>query len=272
MHYIKNSYTIKYDDEYNWIAYFDTIIFNHKFNVEQYKVLISAYSKLIFSNYKLEDKLFESYYNNNFNNLCLLMNTFDNDISNLPSTLTHLTFGYWFNQDVSKLPQSLTHLTFDHWFNQDVSKLPQSLTHLTVGDNFNQYVSNLPPTLTHLTLGWRYVQQYDIPSNIKYLKLNCNNSYIINSLPNSIVELKLGHRFNLQIDNLPTSIKKLVINKYSDYNADLNCLPDSIEELHLNKSYKKPILYIPSNLKKIICHKDYPHINNFRNCDKIETY
>ena len=104
-------------------------------------------------------------------------------------------------------------------------------------------------------------------SNIKYLKLGCNSLDIINSLPNSIMELKLNRFFNLQMDNLPTSIKKIIIDKKSIYNKDLNCLPDFVEELHLNAKYKKRIMRIPSNLKKLVCHKNYPHINDFSTYD-----
>ncbi len=81
---------------------------------------------------------------------------------------------------------------------------------------------------------------------------------------NSIVELKLGYDFNLKIDNLPTFIKKLVMHKNSNYNADLNCLPDCIEELYLNHAYKKRIMHIPRNLKKLVCHKDYLYQNDFK--------
>ena len=73
------------------------------------------------------------------------------------------------------------------------------------------------------------------------------------------------------MDNLPTSIKKLIICPNSNYNMDLNCLPDFIEELHLNVNYKKRILHIPSNLKKLICHKDYPYKDDFAMC-RIEFY
>ena len=169
------------------------------------------------------------------------------------------------------LPYSLTHLTFGSKFNKNVSVLPPTLTHLTFSYYFNQDVSTLPPSLTHLTFGYKFNQQYNISPNIKYLKLNCNNVYIINSLPNSVAELELDEDFHLGLDNLPTSIKILRINKKSYYNVDLNCLPDFIEELHLNFNYKKRILYIPSNLKKIVCYKDYPYINDFSNyC--IEIY
>ncbi len=73
------------------------------------------------------------------------------------------------------------------------------------------------------------------------------------------------------MDNLPTSIKKLVINKFSIYDADLNCLPDSIEELHLNFHYKKRILKIPSNLKKLVCDENYPYKDDFVMCN-VQTY
>ncbi len=176
---------------------------------------------------------------------------FNKDPSNLPSNITHLTFGHCFNQNVSKLHQNLLHLTFGCMFNHDVSKLPHFLTLINFGWSFNQDVSKLPQTITHLTLGLKFNQKFNIPSNIKYLKLNCNNQYLINSLP--------------------TSIKKLIIDADSKYNADLNCLPNFIEELHLNRHYEKRILCIPQNLKKIRCYKSYQYIDDFAKC-LVETY
>lgn len=37
---------------------------------------------------------------------------FNKSVDSLPSSLTHLTFGYYFDQLVDKLPSSITHLTF----------------------------------------------------------------------------------------------------------------------------------------------------------------
>ena len=94
----------------NWINNSDTIIFGPDFNEELDTVLISAYSKLIFSDYILNEKLFDSYANNNFDALCTLdSNLFDKDVSRLHPILTFINFGWRFNQDVSNLPQSLTH-------------------------------------------------------------------------------------------------------------------------------------------------------------------
>ncbi len=186
-----------------WISNDDTIIFDPEFNEKLDIELISGYKKLIFSNYELDEKIFQRYANDNFNVITYRVGKFNQDVSALPPSLTHLTFGYFFNQ------------------------------------------------------------QCNIPPNIKYLKLNCNNIYIINSLPNSVTELELDYNFNLEMNNLPTSIKKLAIGKDSYYNMDLNCLPDFMEELHLNLHYKKRILNIPKNLKKIVCHRNYPYINDF---------
>src|SRR6056297_3499185 len=96
----------------------------------------------------------------------------------MASTLTHLTFGRWFNLpptltpltfnqplDNVTLPPSLTHLTFGRHFDEPLDKvtLPLSLTHLTFGDDFNQPLGKvtLPPTLTHLTLGENFNRSLD---------------------------------------------------------------------------------------------------------------
>ena len=145
-----------------------------------------------------------------------------NEISSIPidklTRLQHLTFDYWFNQPLSnsfdKL-SSLQHLTFGSKFNQplfnSLDKLT-SLQYLTFGWEFNQLLTNSLDELTslqyltfgcnfnkpltnslvklslsqHLTLGYRFNQPLDLPSNIKYLVLNCNNQSIIDNLHNNI--------------------------------------------------------------------------------------
>jgi len=135
---------------------------------------------------------------------------------------------------VNNLQNCLTHLTFDCEFNQEVNNLPTSITQLTFGSNFNQKI--------------------DIPFTIKYLKLDCNNLHIIDYLPDNNEELELGYDFNLELNNLPTSIKKITFNKFGKYNKELNCLPKFLECLQLPKNYNKKLLNISDNLK-IICSK-----------------
>jgi hypothetical protein len=96
---------------------------------------------------------------------------------------------------VNNLPQTLTHLTFGCYFNQSVDKLPETLTHLTLGDKFNKSVNYLP-------------------KNIKNLKLMCDNN-LINKLPDHIKKLYVvfyaQEKFNKNIINLPTTIDEIVI-------------------------------------------------------------
>ncbi len=219
----------------------------------------------------MSERLFESYVNNNFKGDKYKINIFNKNVNNLPTTLTHLVFGYKFNCNVDTLLSNLTLINFGWCFNKDVSKLPHSITHLTFGFRFNQDISNLPQNLTHLSLGRIFNQQCNIPLNIKYLKLACDNLYAIDSLPNSVTELELHYYFSLRMDNLPSSIKKIIIDIDSDYNEDLNCLPDYVEELQLNRKYKKRIFRIPSNLKKLICDKNYSYKDDFTMC-VVQTY
>jgi hypothetical protein len=119
----------------DYITKEDTIVFSPYFNEPINNDLLTSYNKIIFSNYELNESLFEKYLNDDFNGLIRIFSKFNQEVK-LPDNLTHLTFGSCFNQEV-KLPDNLTHLTFGYYFNQEV-KLPDNLTHLTFGYYFNQ--------------------------------------------------------------------------------------------------------------------------------------
>ena len=216
----------------------DTIIFEPEYNKPLDINLISQYKKIIFSDYQLSEGICEAYKNNIFNNFKLIYSNFNQEVNMLPQLLTHLTFGYDFNQEVTKLPLLLTHLTFGTNFNQEVNMLPQLLTHLTFGNCFNQEVNLLPYQLIHLTLGYEFNKpNIYLPLGIKYLKLNCNNSHInfhiIAQLSSNIEVLELGYNFNLELNDLPNSLKKIIFYRYSKYNKELNCLPKFVEHIQL---------------------------------------
>ena len=316
----------------DYIVKNDTIIFSPEYGDEPLNInLLSRYKKVIFSNYELNEDLFDKYESNNLKNLIYIGSIFNNQIANLPNTLTyltfgkyfnqqvnnlpntltyltfgfyfnhqvdnlpntltyltfstyfnkpvdnlpntltHLTFGIYFNKPVDNLPNTLTHLTFDYYFNQPVDKLPNTLTYLTFCYIFNQPINNLPKTLIHLTFGQKFDKRVDLPLNILYLKLDCNNQYLINNLHNGIEELEFGFNFNLELNNLPSSIKKISFDKYSSYNKELNCLSNFIESITLPKFYDKKILKIPKELKKVICFRAYKFIKDFDNLI-VETY
>ena len=263
-----------------WI-YENKIIFKPNFNNKPdiYQGIISKYNELIFSNYddyNITIKTNNRYYREYDKNYKL--SKFNQQVI-IPQNVTHLTFGEEFNQQVT-IPQNVIHLTFGHWFNQQVI-IPQNVTHLTFYCDFNQQVT-IPQNVTHLIFGWKFNQQVIIPknvthltfgyefnqpvnlSNIKYIKLNCNNINIIENLPNSVEEIEFGSNFNLELNNLPNSIKKISFNYFSNYNKELNCLPEFIEYLELGKYYNKKISKFPLNLKTIKCYEKYKYIDDFK--------
>ena len=77
--------------------------------------------------------------------------------------------------------------------------------------------------------------------------------------------------FNLELNNLPNSIKIIKFHIGSDYNRELNNLPSSLEYLELPKDYSLKIKNISKGLKNIKCSKDYKFINDFASY-KVETY
>ena len=96
----------------DYITNNDTIIFASEFNKPLNLELINKYKNIIFSN------------NDNTNDI-FIKSKFNQEVNNLPNSLTHLTFGYNFNQEVNNLPNSLTHLTLGGSFNQKVNNLPK---------------------------------------------------------------------------------------------------------------------------------------------------
>lgn len=54
----------------------------------------------------------------------------------------------------------------------------------------------------------------------------------------------MGINFNLDLNDLPSSIKILSFDSESNYDKDLNNLPQSLEKLYLPKGYMKKIINI----------------------------
>ena len=184
----------------------DAIIFKPEFNecLDNYLDIISNYRILYFSNY--DDPHLVLKYKNIYNKKLDTSSSFDKPLSNSLSglqNLEELDFGYSFNKS---LGNSLSKLT--------------NLRKLTLGYNFNQHIV--------------------IPGGIKKLSLNSNSQSIIDYLPSSIEELVFGWTFNLELDDLPSSIKKIKIRNAS-YNKKLNNLPSSLETLKLSSKYKVSI-------------------------------
>jgi len=95
------------------------------------------------------------------------------------------------------------------------------------------------------------------------LCLDINYAHYTDYLHDSIEKLELSYGFNLELSNLPSSIKKIIFNKKSYHNKELNCLPNGLEIIGSQAKYKHQIQNMHPKLKKLICSKDYSFINNF---------
>ena len=184
---------------------------------------------------------------------------------------TKIDFGYRFdkNLDLSN-NKKLTHLKLSSDFNQELNLENNiNLTHLELG-RFTTKIIYVPDSLIYLSINHIYNKYIDI-SKIKHLKLNVNNSYLMNDLTNSLEILELDEKFVLELINLPNSIKQVIFSENSVYDKSLNNLPNSVEYLKLPQEYILKIKKFPKNLKKIVCVEYYPYIDDFKNYE-VETY
>ena len=111
---------------------------------------------------------------------------------------------------------------------------------------FNGCLLNLI-NLRKLSLGIDFNQPIMIPHTIKKLNICCDSQYIIDYLPFSIEELVFGYHFNLELNDLPSSVKKITIQNTS-YDKKLNNLPRGIECLEISDGYNMPIDFKYKNL------------------------
>jgi hypothetical protein len=150
----------------NYITNGDTIIFAPSFNNELDCVLLKDYIKIIFSNYNLSSDLFEKYENNNLQDLIHIGSHFNQSVDNLPSTITHLTFGYYsnFNQPVDNLPSSITYLYFGYQssFNQSLNNLPRFTEFIQLPYKYDNKILNMPKRLKKIKCSTKYKYLSDL--------------------------------------------------------------------------------------------------------------
>jgi hypothetical protein len=135
----------------------------------------------------------------------------------IPTTVTHLTFGGILSQSIDNyVPPSVTHLALAGLFNSPIKKksIPLSVTHLSFGFCFNQSIKNvIPMSVTHVVFGYKFDQPIE------------------DSIPSSVSHLEFGYRFNHLLDNIPESVKEIIIH-------DIYSKP-------ISEEIKKKIKYFP---------------------------
>lgn len=183
-----------------------------------------------------------------------LSDTFVGNITYLPNSLTHLTFGNEFNQNISyiQFPENLTHLTFGNEFNQRITnvRFPENLTHLTFGKYFNQPITTnvtFPSTLTHLTFGNNFNQNISrirFPESLTHLTFGneFNNGFnrgnvqtFTYTFPSNLIHLTFGTEFNQNITNVtfPESLTHLTFGDYFEQTLDDNVSLSNTKLTHL---------------------------------------
>uniref|UniRef100_A0A6C0CAA4 F-box and FNIP repeat-containing protein n=1 Tax=viral metagenome TaxID=1070528 RepID=A0A6C0CAA4_9ZZZZ len=178
----------------------------------------------------------------------------------IPSTVTHLRFGYQFNLDiVDRIPSSVRFLSIGPPFDKSIKHLPTSVTYLTINTLHSEPVSTIPSSITHLTLGPDFNQSIKnrIPPSVTHLTFGRSfNQQIKNYIPNSVTHLIFGDKFDQQLhDCIPRSVTHLQIGAAFN-NIVTDCIPLSVTHLTLGGLFNKSIKYlIPSTVTHITFNK-----------------
>lgn len=201
-----------------------------------------------------------------------------------------INFEFRFNKELPVLPNTIKKINFGDNFNKKLDILPILLIQLKTSSKFNQYIDNLPLNLKTLKFNNQYINHYNnsidnLPHNLMNLKFGDSFNQNIKNLPNNLISLTICHKFNksfgkipniqylickgnIQLINLPNSIKKLYINSF-EYNKLLDMLPEGIEILKIN-SNKLKINDLPSSIKEIHIYESNIKNINIIYHDKIK--
>ena len=250
----------------------NTIIFDCNFN----QIISNDITNYIIEN-KLSKIIFSDYLDNSIALIC--ENDHDNKI--LFTKYYENIKGSKFNQEINNLPNSITHIILGTCFSQSVDYLPESLIYLRLGILFNQSLDNLPLSLTHLMINSKFTHTLNnLPEKIIYLKISYNSDYNLSisnlSYLKNLTHLILNYNYNNSIDNLPDSIKHLRLG--ANFRAPINTIPDSLEEIIFTDSslytleYFDSVYKINSQLEKIY-ENNMPNIPYYPlNLVKISGY
>ena len=130
----------------------------------------------------------------------------------------------YYNKEIKKnvLSKNLHTLIFGCAYNLKIKKgvLPESLHTLTLGYSYNQKIKEgvLPKFLHTLKLGYFFQKDIVIPESVKEIELYSHNN-LINNLPCNIETVYIKFDYDIEtdriVDNLPVTLKKIVIQEYS---------------------------------------------------------
>jgi len=215
---------------------------------------------------KLNISLLESFNNINdchkFDRL-VFDSYFNQPIPRLPHFIKHIELGYYFNEDLSNIGEYIETIIFQgNEFNVDMSKLPKGLKEIKImsdkiiskieninielkkiciqSENFNSELKLTNTKITSIIINSRKFNKnlLHLPLGLKELELYGSYNCSLNNLPSCLEYLKISSDiFNQTLDNLPRSLKTLILDNMDNFNHPLNNLPHGIETLKLNFGY-----------------------------------
>jgi hypothetical protein len=224
-------------------------------------VLLNLIDKIsIITFHRINQRMLDEISNNiNIKNIaihCNYINKLNNlNLDNLPIRLEYLSI---FNLDVKldNLPNKLKTLEISN-INSNIDNLPCSLENLYLDYCMNIKLDNLPVNLKKLVIGGEFKNVLDnLPLNMKILDIHGRIDKSINMLPNiEELSIKLLDE-KVEINYLPSSLKKLVINIFvSNYKLDFGKYKlDNLEVLQLSSNSLLKIEKLPKNLKHLILY------------------
>ncbi len=130
---------------------------------------------------------------------------------------------------------------------------PNKLIYLDLSNNPVDQLDNLPNSLEYLLIVQTLIKNINLVNltNLKYLDLSINNLINLDGLPGRLVYLNCSQCEITCLDNLPSSINKLIC--INNNLKSLDMLPESICYLNCAHNNITKLDDLPRNLTELIC-------------------
>ena len=232
---------------------------------------ITIHNNLIFniSNNPITHITFDDYYDKDISfisNITTLKylefgKNFNQELNNLPSSLTHIIFGEKYNLPIENLPEHIEYIKIynNEYYKRDYNNIANSITSLNLNedmildsDNYSLRIflqqsslRNLLEQITHIVMEPHYYGDFDILNSITYLKLNENYNKPFEYFSPNLEYLILGDSYNQELKKLPNSLIHLQLG--NAFNKKIK-FPKSLKTLITNLNYNQPLLNLPNTL------------------------
>jgi len=194
-----------------------------------------------------------------------------------PSTsplLKELVFGSYFNEELDEtfeLPSSLTTLNMGSWFNRPIDRIkwPPGMRHLALGWRFNYPITEVawPSSLQTLEFGYAFnqpVAAVEWPASLKQIHFNGMFSEAIDGVrrwPPTLEQLSFGDGFNKPVVGVawPASLRQLTFGW--GFNQPIVGVrwPPSLRQLSFGWKFNQPVAGVvwPDSLQQLEFGRDF---------------